>query len=340
MTRRIFAATTAAAALPAAGERIRIAFIGLNHSHAEDKLKICRNSPDWEFAGAWEPNEKIAEPYRKAGVPFRDKAAILADKTIPVVAVESEVKPHARYALEALAAGKHLHLEKPPSDNMADMRKIMDLARKQKRLVQIGYMWRHHPGMNKVIEAARQGWLGNIYLVRGQMNTLITDRRWEWALFHGGQMFEQGGHLIDPLVRMMGRPGKITPFLRHDGKYNDNLLDNTAAVFEYPGAMAVITSSVLQPGATGHRMFEAQGANGVALLRPIEGPPRLEIELVKSAGPYQAGKNIVELPPYQRYAGDFLDLASCVRTTTPLLITPGQDLDVQEALLRASGMFV
>jgi predicted dehydrogenase len=337
MTRRSFVA--AASALFGA-ERIRIAFIGLNHSHAEDKVKICRNSPDWEFAGAWEPNEKVAAPHRQAGVPFVDKAKILADPTIPVVAIESEVKPHARLALEALAAGKHLHLEKPPSDNMADMRKILELARKQKKLVQIGYMWRHHPGMNKVIEAARQGWLGDVYLVRGQMNTLITDRRWEWALFHGGQMYEQGGHLIDPLVRMMGRPTKITHFLRHDGKVQDKLLDNTAAVFEYPSAMGVITSSVLQPGATGHRMFEVQGSNGVALLRPIEGPPRLEIELVNAAGPYKAGKNVVELPPFQRYVGDFIELASCLRTNTHLTTTPQQDLEVQDALLRASDMFV
>ena len=338
MTRRNFVAA-AAAALPAA-DRIRIGFIGLNHSHAEDKVKICRASPDWEFAGAWEPSEKVAAPYRQAGVPFVDKAKLLSDPTIPVIAVESEVKPHAQYALEALAAGKRLHLEKPPSDNMADLRKILDLARRKNRLVQMGYMWRHHPGMNKVIEAAREGWLGDIYLVRGQMNTLITDRRWEWALFHGGQMYEQGCHLIDPLVRMMGAPSKITPFLRHDGKYKDNLLDNTAAVFEYTGAMAVITASVLQPGATGHRMFEVQGANGVALLRPIEGPPRLEIQLVKPAGPYQAGKNVVELPPFQRYAGDFAELARCVRTNTPIAVTPDQDLAVHEALLRASDMFV
>ncbi len=337
MTRRSFVA--AASALLGA-ERIRIAFIGLNHSHAADKVKLCRNSPDWEFAGAWEPDEKVAAPYRQAGVRFVDKATILADPSIPVVAIESEVKPHARYALEALAAGKHLHLEKPPSDNMADMRKIVELAHKQKKLVQVGYMWRHHPGMNRVIEAARQGWLGDVYLVRGQMNTLITDRRWEWALFHGGQMYEQGGHLIDPLVRMMGRPSKITHFLRHDGKVNDKLFDNTAAVFEYPGAMGVITSSVLQPAATAHRMFEVQGSNGIALLRPIEGPPHLEIELVKAAGPYQAGKNVVELPPFQRYAGDFIELANCLRTNTPLSTTPQQDLEVQEALLRASGMFV
>lgn len=343
MTRRNFVAaatTSLAAAPPADPKRIRIAFVGLNHSHAEDKVKICRTSPDWEFVGAWEPDEKVAAPFRQAGVPFVDKAKILADATIPIVAIESEVKPHAKYALEALEAGKHLHLEKPPSDNMADMRRIVDLARKKKRIVQMGYMWRHHPGMNKVIEAARQGWLGDIYLVRGQMNTLITDRRWEWALFHGGQMYEQGGHLIDPLVRMMGRPNKISHFLRHHGKYKDNLLDNTAAVFEYPGALAIINSSVLQPGATGHRMFEAQGSNGIALLRPIEGPPRLEIELVKAAGPYKAGKNVIELPPFQRYVGDFVELARSFRTGAPLSVSLDQDLEVQEALLRASDMFV
>lgn len=339
MRRRVFLGVAGAAAAAPDAARIRIAFLGVSHSHASDKVKICRQPADWELVGIWERDPKVAATYGSQGVKLMSKDAILADASIPVVAVESEVKPHAELALQALAAGKHVHLEKPPSDNMADLRRLVALAREKKRLLQVGYMWRQHPGMNAILEAGRKGWLGDIYLVRGMMNTLIgADRRPEWALFPGGQMFEQGGHLIDPMVRLMGRPSKVSHFLRHHGKFSDDLLDNTVAVLEYPGAMGVITSAVLQSNANAHRMFEVQGSNGTALLRPIE-PPRLEIDLAKAAGPYKAGKQEVPLPAYQRYVGDFLELARCVRTSEPLAVSLEQELDVQEALLRASGMF-
>jgi len=174
--------------------------------------------------------------------------------------------------------------------------------------------------------------------VRGTMNTLIgADRRWEWGLFHGGQMFEQGCHLIDPMVRLLGRPTKITPHLRKHGAFNDNVADNTVAVFEFPRALGVITSSMLQPGATQHRTFEVFGSNGNAVVRPIEGPV-LQIDLAKPAGPYQAKTQTVQLPSYRRYVGDFAELAEAIRAKRPLEITPQEDLLVHEALLRASEM--
>jgi len=341
MTRRNFFTTTAAAAssTAVANTKIRIAFLGLNHSHAQDKVKICQSSPDWEFVGVWEKDPKVAAPYEARGVKLLKKQDILGDASIPVVAIESEVKSHEELAIEALDAGKHLHLEKPPSDNMPGMLRIVELARRKNRLVQMGYMWRHHPGVQAVLEAARQGWLGDVYLVRGMMNTLITDRRWEWALFSGGQMFEQGCHLIDPMVRLMGRPMKVSRHLKHHGKVADNLADNTVAVFEWPSALGVIISSLLQPNATGHRMFEVQGSNGTAILRPIEGSPKLEVDLVKAAGPYKPGRQEVVLPKFERYVGDLVELAACLRNSKPLSVSLDQDLDVQEAVLRASGMY-
>jgi predicted dehydrogenase len=341
MNRRAFLIASAAAAQSAAqGRRVRIAFLGASHSHAADKVRIAQTSADWELAGVWEPDAAVAAGLGKSGVKMRGKDEILKDASIEVIAVESGVKEHEALGLAALEAGKHVHLEKPPSDNPKGLPKLIATARKKERLLQMGYMWRYHPGFTAMLEAARSGWLGEIYLVKGQMNTLIgPDRRPEWALFHGGQMYEQGGHLIDPLIRLMGRPSKVTPFLRHHGNFQDNLLDNTAAVFEYPKAMAIINSSVLQPGATAHRAFEIYGSRATAVLRPIEGPPKLEIDLTEDAGPYKKGRTTVTLPAYRRYEGDLADLAACVRSGKPLAITPEQDMLVQEALLRASEMW-
>ena len=69
----------------------------------------------------------------------------------------------------------------------------MKLAREKKLVFQTGYMWRFHPGLDRIIDAVQHGWLGDVFLVRAQMNSLVeAKRRPEWAEFKGGSMFELG----------------------------------------------------------------------------------------------------------------------------------------------------
>ena len=103
--------------------------------------------------------------------------------------------------------------------------------------------------------------------------------------------------------------------------------------------MATVTSSVLQPGATAHRTFEVWGSQGNAVLRPIEGPPRLIIDLAAPAGPYKKGTQEVALAKYERYVDGFTELAAAIRANKALPVTLEQELDIQEALLKASLMY-
>lgn len=339
MTRRTALATLAAPAMAATQpERIRVAMIGGGHSHAGGKSKILRESTDWDLAGIAEDDSKIRDPYTAAGVKSLSIEAILSDPSIKVVAVESAVRDHHKHAKIALEAGKHVHVEKPPAHTMDGMAQLVKLARDKKLLLQAGYMWRYHPGMNAIIDAVRQGWLGEVYLVRGQINTLIEPgRRPEWGEFVGGHMFELCAHLIDVAARLLGRPDKVTPFLRHDASLRDSLKDNTAAIFEYPKAMAIIHGATMQPGSGGHRMFEVQGTNGTATVRPIE-PPGVTIELANAAGPYKKGRQQLPMPEYKRYVDDLAELAAAVRGQKKLSASLDDELLVQETLLRASGM--
>ena len=86
----------------------------------------------------------------------------------------------------------------------------------------------------------------------------------------GGTMYELGCHLIDPLVRLLGKHAKVTPVLRHDAKDADALADNCVAVFDFKHAIGIISSATMQPTSGAHRTFEIQGTNGVAIVRPIE----------------------------------------------------------------------
>lgn len=316
----------------AAKPPIGIGFLGTSHSHGEGKLEVILANPAYRLIGVTEATPKHKD------VPVLSRQALLANPDIQVVAVESAVRDHARDGLAVLEAGKHLHLEKAPADNLKDFEKIVALARRKNLLLQVGYMWRYHPGINLALDAARQGWLGQVYLVRGCIgNSLGAERRPEWAEFAGGNMFELGGHVLDPVVRLLGRPRRVTPFLRKDGKFNDSLKDNTAAVLEFDGAMAILHGSNLQPNSGRYRAFEVHGSNGTVVINPIE-PPTVTVDLAKAAGPFKAGLQQVPMPPYKRYVDDLAELAAAIRGESKLRVSYDEDLLVQEILLRASGM--
>jgi predicted dehydrogenase len=220
---------------------------------------------------------------------------------------------------------------------MEEFRAVLEVAARNKRLYQIGYMWRHNPGINAALEAARSGWLGKVFFVRGTMNTQIgADMRRAESRFKGGQMFDLAGHMIDPIVRVMGRPEQVTPYLSRSGHVDDTLMDNTLAVFEWRGAIGTFSSASMQPRSNTHRALEFVGTEGTALVTPVE-PPSLHIDLNSAAGPYRAGAQTLSYS-YTRYVDDFVELAAAVRGERKLPITPEEDLLVQETLLRASGM--
>jgi len=337
MQRRLFLAAAAASSAHAAPRRVRIAFLGGSHSHGFAKARIVSESPDWDLAGVCEEDPGLRRKYEEARIPLISAADALA-AGVEVVAIESAVKDHYSQCRAALEARKHVHVEKPPADTMEGMRELVKLAGRHGRLLQSGYMWRYHPGVNRVIEAVRQGWLGDVYLVRGVIDTAVgPEARLQNAAFRGGMMFELGSHMIDSIVRMMGRPDRVTPFLKRTGASADTLADNTLAVFEYPRALAMVQSATPRLNSGSHRRLEVCGTRGNAIIQPME-PPRLTIELAEAAGPYQKGVQSVTLPPYQRYVDDLRELAAAVRGEGKLTVSLEGELLVQETLLRACGV--
>lgn len=343
--RRQFLATTLAAAgsiavrdhvrAAASSPRIKAGFLGTAHSHFREKHRALLESPVWHLMGLCEEDESVRA---KGPADARWMTAGELFASVDVVMVESAVAHHARDAKRALLAGKHVHVEKPPADSMEDFAGLLNIAAERKRLLQIGYMWRYNPGINAAIEAARKGWLGDVYLVRATMNTLAgAEQRREWARFRGGAMFEQGCHLIDPLIRLLGKPAKITPFLKRSGIADDLLADNTVAVFEFAQAMGIVTSAPLQPNAGPQRFFEILGTNGTAKVQPLE-QPSLTIDLGKAAGPYAAGRQEVKLPPYRRHVDEFNELASAIREEKALPFSIETEMNIHDALMRACEM--
>lgn len=334
MNRRAFLAVPAAAAwawAPTDGA-IGAAFLGTSHSHAKDKLKIVGASPSFKLICAWDEDESERRKAAAQGLKLATPEDMLRDPAVEVVLVESDVQDHHRHAAMALDARKHVHVEKPPATGVAGFRQLLDLAARKERILQQGYMWRHHPGFRMLHDQVKSGVIGDVYLVTAVMDkTLEPARRPEWARFRGGHMFEQCSHLIDQMVRLMGRPDRITPFLKKSGKFDDSLADNTVAVFEFPGSMGLVVGSALNPDGNRRRSFSVNGTLGTLALDRIE-PGELWLEAKGK------GRQKIATAPYVRFEDDFRELAAAIREGKPLSVTPLQDLIVQEAVIEASGM--
>ena len=165
---------------------------------------------------------------------------LLGDSSIVAIASEGRNDESLDQTKRIVQAGKHVWYDKPAGDDWAQWQQVVAEARAADLQVQMGFMLRYHPGFNQIAEWARSGFLGNVYSVRAHMSTNITEagRKVIAAGHHGGIFYDLAGHMLDQVVWILGRPEKVTTFLRNDTGVVPAFQDNTLGVFEYDQAMA------------------------------------------------------------------------------------------------------
>ncbi len=344
MNRRHF--MVASVAMPALASQlrppIRTGLWGTEHSHTSGKLKAMQTSPDYEVVGVAESDPaqraEVENSTAFAGLRWMSEKQMLSDPSIQLIVAQCSVWDALSMGHRVIDAGKHLHLEKPPGNDWKSFQDLVEKARRKNLLLQTGYVWRHHEGVNAALDAARKGWLGDVLQVRGTMNAdRDAPQRAVEAKYKGGGLFELGGHVVDRMVDLLGRPKEVKSWLRHHSSVNDNLNDNGMAVFEFPRALAVLSQTTNQAGAGDHRSFEIIGSDGTFIVWPEANPPRMRVYLRKPQGSYKAGWQDIPLAPQPRFTGDFQEMARALKSGQPLRLSYDHELTLHETLLRAAG---
>jgi predicted dehydrogenase len=331
----------AARAARSSQSKIKVGQIGTSHAHAT-KLEVYRQSSDYEVVGIVEPDEALREQAQKKSafrdLPWMTEEQLLNQPGLQAVLVETEVRDLLNAAEHAVAAGKHVHLDKPAGQSFSQYRRLLASAEQQKLLVQMGYMFRYSPAVVLLRQMLNDGWLGEVFEIQAVMSKVLPlgDRK-DLAQYPGGMMFELGPHLIDMLIAIMGRPDSIKSFARHSAAIDDNLVDNMLAVCEYPKAIATIKSSAEEVEGGSRRQFVVCGTSGTFEIQPLE-PPKVRLSLDRKRGEYRRGSQAVDVGPYQRYVADAADMARIIRGEKGSDFSYAHDLTVQETILRASGL--
>jgi len=284
---------------------VRIAQIGRGHGHALAKWEALRANPDVEVAGLFDTAEEAHEA--------------LADRSVVAVAVESRNHLSLAIAEAAIQADKHLWLDKPAGDDWPRFQRLMHDAAERGLYVQMGYMFRYQPGFAGLAERVHAGQLGEVFGIRAHMSTSIdlAERR-EQSRHRGGILYDLGGHMIDQIVWLLGRPTTATSVVRnHATPELPNYADNSVAVLEFPGALATIEIAAMETRPT-KRRFEVFGTQGTAIVEPFDPGPD-------------------GLPRQVLYERELVAFVGVVRDGKPPDRSAEHELLVQETLLHATG---
>lgn len=211
---------------------------------------------------------------------FSSLADALAESDAEVVVICTPSGFHAQIAEEALAAGRHIVIEKPLDVELARGRRIADLARAAaRRGIHSSVISQHRfdPGSVVIARAIAEGRFGTItsgFAVspwwRGQDYYDSSEWRGTWALDGGGALMNQGVHTLDLLIALLGRPVEIyaqTALLAHHGIEVEDVAVATLR-FE-SGALAILNATTAGYPGLGTRL-QVQGSRGSAVLADDE----------------------------------------------------------------------
>jgi len=109
---------------------------------------------------------KIAEQYPEAGLEF-DLASLL-ERDIDAVVIAAPAPLHAELALEAIAAGKHVFVEKPLAMSADDAATVVRAARAGGRTLFVGHLLLYHPAVRRMLALIHEGAIGDVRHVRSR----------------------------------------------------------------------------------------------------------------------------------------------------------------------------
>ena len=141
----------------------------------------------------------------------RDWQSLVHAPDIDVVCVATPNGFLAEIAVTALHAGKHVLLEKPMGRCVAEARSIVEAAEKARRNVKVGFNHRYHPAIARAHRELRDGTIGDAINARtryGHGGRPGYEREWRGnlALAGGGELTDQGVHVVDLLHWFLGVP--------------------------------------------------------------------------------------------------------------------------------------
>ncbi|TNC70372.1 Gfo/Idh/MocA family protein [Rubellimicrobium roseum] len=210
----------------------KVCIVGVGKIARDQHVPAIDASPDWELAAT------VSRQGSVEGVPtFRDFDVMLAERDdIEVVSLCLPPQPRFQYARKALKAGRHVMLEKPPGQTLAEVHHLQRLAAEAG--VTLFATW--HSRMGKGVAGAKAHLAGK-EVTGGRITWKEDVRHWhpgqDWVFEPGGMgVFDPGINALSILTEILPKPVHV---LRADLDFPNGRQTPIAARIEFSRGVAM-----------------------------------------------------------------------------------------------------
>ena len=240
-------------------KRIRWGILGTGDINRR-VLPGARQSDELEVVAVGSRSQERADAFaQEMGIPraIGSYEALLADPGIDAVYICLPNGMHHEWTMHALAAGKHVLVEKPYTTKPAEVTEAFDAADDANLVLSEGFMWRHIPQTRRLLEIFPS--LGELQTIRGSFSFLlenIQDIRMN-AELAGGSLMDLGCYCVSAARLITGE--------EPDRVYAESVIGPTgvdvrmAGILHFPGG---VTAELTCGFTSDHNSLEAIGTAG------------------------------------------------------------------------------
>jgi predicted dehydrogenase len=137
---------------------------------------------------------------------------IFNDDQIDVVFIATRHDSLATLARAAIIKRKSVFIEKPGAINSWEFRGLQDLSKNGDLKIHVGYNHRYHQGIARALRITEAGEIGKVLFLRARYGHggrvgYNTEWRADKNLSGGGELIDQGTHLLDLSLAFLGEVG-------------------------------------------------------------------------------------------------------------------------------------
>ena len=161
---------------------------------------------------------------------FSDWRKLLDLNNIDIVIISTPHNKLSKILLHAHKRKKHILVEKPASKNLKEINKVISKTKNSKNKIRVAFNHRYHPSIVKAQQIIKSGAIGKPMYLRaryGHGGRLGYEKEWRTkpSVSGGGELIDQGSHLIDLSRLFLGEFHEIKGFL-NTYFYNMSVEDN------------------------------------------------------------------------------------------------------------------
>ena len=260
-----------------------------------------------------------------------DPEELVRRPDVELVAITTSSGSHARLALAAIAAGKHVVIEKPMAMNAAEARQIIAAAAHRKVMLSVISQRRFEPTHQAVKRVVDSGALGRLLLLEARCPYYRSQEYYDSADWRGtiaedgGALMNQSIHSVD-LMLWLGGPASEVVGRTATQTHRMEAEDLALALITYRnGAYGTITASTsIRPGFLPtlelfgeHGSIKLEGAAVVHWSVP-------GVEMPATGGPTSAGVSSPQLASHEHHRTQLADVLAALDVGRAPAVT-GQD---------------